>query len=127
MGEFTNPGYVTGQPEEKVYVEAQERTFKIVKNFIRCQTCVRNLDLEKMKRGWFVKNYCNCLKEKLCTPFEPEYDIKKDREKAQKCAHYLPESLSPAAILNDYSMTITKDIKVEVPKQDADNLNSLFY
>lgn len=118
--------YTTGNSPEKKPVDIQERTFRIVKNFIRCQTCVRNLDTEKMKRGYYIKNYCNYKKEKLVSAFDPEYDIEADREKAQTCPYYLPESMTVAADLSDIQPYPIVNGQFEVEAEHAEGLNNLF-
>lgn len=118
--------YTTGQDNKKVPVKVQERTFRIVKNFIRCATCVRNVNIDKMHTGFYVKDYCNYLKEKMTTVYDPAYDIEKDREKAQNCPYYLPESLTVAADLSDMQPYEIKNTEFMVDQQHAEGLEMLF-
>lgn len=117
--------YTTGKEETKA-VQVQERTYRIVKNFIRCATCVRNLDIEKMRTGYYIKNYCNYLKEKIVSCYDPEYDIEADREKAQQCPYYLPESMTVAADLSDVDPYEIKNTTIDLPKEHAEGLELLF-
>lgn len=117
--------YTTGQDNKKP-VQVQERTFRIVKNFIRCATCVRNLDIEKMRTGYYVKNYCNYFKEPLKSCYDPDYDIEADREKAQQCPYYLPESMTVAADLSDMQPYEIKNTEFLVEAQHAEGLEMLF-
>lgn len=120
--------YTTGNVnnDDKKPVQVQERTFRIVKNFIRCATCVRNLDMEKMHTGYYVKNYCNFHKEKLKSCYDPDYDIDADREKAQQCPYYLPESLTVAADLSDLQPYEIKNSEFLVKADHAEGLEMLF-
>lgn len=117
--------YTTGKEKTKP-VEVQERTYRIVKNFIRCATCVRNLDLNQMQHGFFVKNYCNYLKQKIVSCFDPAYDIEQDRKKAQNCSYYLPESMTVAADLSDLQPYEIKNSVIDLPEQHAEGLEKLF-
>lgn len=118
--------YTTGNQPNKKPVKVQERTFRIVKNFIRCATCVRNLDVEQMHHGFYIKNYCNYLKEKLKSCYDPSYDIEADREKAQNCPYYLPESLTVAADLSDMDPYEIVNTEFSVEEAHADRLSELF-
>lgn len=112
--------------QDKTAVEVQERTFRLVKNFIRCATCVRNVDIEKMKTGYYIQNYCNYFKEKLVSPYDPAYSIDEDREKAQKCPYYLPMSLTVAADLSDMQPFEIVNTSFEVTEAHAKGLEELF-
>lgn len=111
--------------KETKLVPVQERTLRIYKPFIRCATCARNLDGEKMKKGFYSKTYCNQFKESRQDQYLADYDIEKDRKIAQHCQYYLPECgtltdltyLKPFPVVNEF---------FELDKEHADNLNSLF-
>lgn len=118
--------YTTGKESNKKPVEVQERTFRIVKNFIRCATCVRNINIEKMHTGFYVKDFCNYFKEKMTTVYDPAYDIEADREKAQNCPYYLPESLTVAADLSDMQPYDIKNSEFLVDEKHAEGLEMLF-
>ena len=115
----------TNNNSETEMVPVQERTFRIYQPFIRCATCVRNIDMEKMQHGFYEKTFCNFFKQKRDNQYAADYDINKDRRIAQHCQYYLPEIgtladlsyIKPFEVINDY---------FELPKEHADNLNNMF-
>ena len=111
--------------KETKLVPVQERTLRIYKPFIRCATCARNLDTEKMKHGYYSKTYCNYLKEARQDQYSPEYDIEKDRKIAQHCKYYIPEMGSLVDLTYVKPFDVVDDL-FELEKDHADSLNSLF-
>lgn len=111
--------------EDKKLVPVQERTLRIYKPFIRCATCARNLDPEKIKKGFYSKSYCNFYKESRQDPYKADYDIEKDRKIAQHCKFYLPEigTLTDLTYLQPYEIV---DDFFELDKDHAENLEQLF-
>ena len=107
-------------------VEIQERVFKIYKPFISCSVCLRNLNQEQMKRGRYIKNYCNYFKEPLVDPYDSNYDIQVDRNKAANCPYWLPGSMHIAADLSYIYPESIENLTIEIEKTHADRLNQLF-
>lgn len=111
--------------KETLSVPVQERTLRIYKPFIRCATCARNINTEKMQHGFYEKTYCNFYKQERQDQYKADYDIIKDRRIAQHCQYYLPEIgtladlsyIKPYDIINDY---------IDLPKDHAENLNNMF-
>lgn len=111
--------------KEVKMVPVQERTLRIYKPFIRCATCARNLDVEKIKHGFYSKTYCNYYKESRPDQYGVDYDIEQDRKIAQHCKYYLPEigTLADLTYLKPFEVI---DDLFELDKEHADNLNELF-
>ncbi|MBQ3421202.1 MAG: hypothetical protein IJH34_05955 [Romboutsia sp.] len=111
--------------QELVAVPVQERTLRIYQPFIRCATCARNINIEKMHHGFMEKTFCNHYKAERQDPYGSDYDIEKDRKIAQHCAFYLPE----VGTLADLTYIKPFDIKNDlfpIKKEHADNLKQVF-
>jgi len=106
-------------------VPVQERTLRIYKPFIRCATCARNIDTEKIKHGFYSKTYCNYYKEARPDQYKADYDIEKDRKVAQHCKFYLPEvgTLTDLTYLKPFEVV---DDLFELEAEHAKNLEDLF-
>lgn len=106
-------------------VPVQERTLRIYKPFIRCSTCARNLNKERMQFGFYEKTFCNHFGEPRKNQYLADYDIEEDRKLAQHCPFYLPEIgtlpdltyIEPFEIVNDM---------FELDKEHAENLKQFF-
>ena len=111
--------------EEKQLVPVQVRTLRIYKPFIRCATCVRNIDGQKMQHGFYSKTYCNQFKEARQDQYSADYNIEKDRKLAQHCKHYLPEigTIADLTYLEPYEIV---DDMFKLDKEHAENLSNLF-
>lgn len=107
-------------------VIVQERTFIIYKDFIKCANCIRNVDPEQMLRGRYNKDYCQFYKIRLKNAYNEDYDLKEDQERAQKCPHWLPQSMSIAADLTYIKPIEPIEKPFSIEENHADRLNSLF-
>lgn len=107
-------------------VKIQERTFKIYKDFIACETCLRNLNQPEMHHGRYIKNYCNYYKIDLLDRRSRDFDIEADRTRAANCPYWTPCSMSIAADLTYLDPTVARNTTMLIEEQHANRLNQLF-